>query len=158
MTDIEQDTSKQSVTSEIAYVRAMGAVDHTLRASANLGVYEFILLLLEKGEPGLPLYATLDRVKSRYSTRSGMIKRIAELRKQGLLIERRGRKQSEVLLQPSQELVDQLLPILGLKSNVDRVNYATVTLCNIPDESDEMKISTFLSADTKSGRHSAHQA
>jgi len=87
-----------------------------------------------------------------------MIKRIAELRKQGLLIERKGRKQSEVLLQPSQELVDQLLPILGLKSNVDRVNYATVTLCNIPDESDEMKISTFLSADTKSGRHSAHQA
>lgn len=158
MTDIENDPSKQSVTREIAYVRAMGAVDYTLRASANLGVYEFILLLLEKGEPGLPLYATLDRVTSRYSTRSGMIKRIAELRKQGLLIERKGRKQSEVLLQPSQELVDQLLPILGIKSNVDRVNYATVTLCNIPDESDEMKISTFLPADAKPGRQSAHQA
>lgn len=148
MTSVQNDPSKQSVIREIAYVRAMGAVDHTLRASANLGVYEFILLLLEQGEPGLPLYATLDRVKSRYSTRSGMIKRIAELRKQGLLIERKGKKQSEVLLQPSQELIDQLLPILGIKSDVQRVNYAAVTLCKVPDETNELKISTMLSGDT----------
>ncbi|MBR2573445.1 MAG: hypothetical protein IKE14_03860 [Loktanella sp.] len=158
MTSIQSDPSKQSVIREIEYVRAMGAVDHTLRASANLGVYEFILLLLEQGEPGLPLYATLDRVKSRYSTRSGMIKRIAELRKQGLLIERKGKKQSEVLLQPSQELVDQLLPILGIKSESQRVNYAAVTLCQIPDESEEMKISTILSADAKTAHQSLHRA
>jgi len=158
MTSIQNDPSKQSVIREIAYVRAMGAVDHTLRASANLGVYEFILLLLEQGEPGLPLYATLDRVKSRYSTRSGMIKRIAELRKQGLLIERKGKKQSEVLLQPSQELVDQLLPILGIKSESQRVNYAAVTLCQIPDESEEIKITTILSADAKTAHQSLHRA
>lgn len=158
MSSIQNDPSKQSVTREIAYVRAIGAVDHTLRASANLGVYEFILLLLEQGEPGLPLYATLDRVKSRYTTRSGMIKRIAELRKQGLLIERKGKKQSEVLLQPSQELVDQLLPILGIRGDAQRANHSGVTLCQIPDESKEMKISTILSADTTSSLTLSRQA
>jgi hypothetical protein len=118
----------------------------------------FILLLLEQGEPGLPLYATLDRVKSRYTTRSGMIKRIAELRKQGLLIERKGKKQSEVLLQPSQELVDQLLPILGIRGDAQRANHSGVTLCQIPDESKEMKISTILSADTTSSLTLLRQA
>jgi hypothetical protein len=112
---------------EISHVRSLGSDDPLLRASANAGVYEFILLLLSGGEQGMPLYATLDKVRSNYATRSGMIKRISELRKEGLIVARKGSKRSEVYLQPSPEITTKLLAILRRRAETNNSSYTPVS-------------------------------
>lgn len=101
------------VQDELHYIRSLGRSRATLRASANLGAYEFILLLLQAGDQGLPFYATLEQVESQFTTRSGLVKRISDLRREGLITAQPGEKKSQVLLRPSDELRDQILSLLA---------------------------------------------
>lgn len=113
---LDHATMRHHVDQELRRVRDLGRRRATLRASANLGAYEFILLLIRAGERGLPFYATLDQIESQFATRSGLVKRISDLRREGLITATVGDKRSQVLLRPSDELLADLTEILSDRS------------------------------------------
>ena len=105
---------------ELDFVRRIGTEKNLILATSNLGAFEALLMLMLHHEEGMPVYRTLEQVKSRYTSQSGIIKRFRMLRDAGLIEARPGRKGSEVYLAPSQELMESLVPILERKYQAER--------------------------------------
>lgn len=113
------DNLKFAASSEIEYLRSLGTNTDLLLATGNLGAYEALLYILTCEEDGSPVYEILSNVKSRYSSQSGILNRLRAMRQLGMLEERTGRKKSQVLLVPSEKLMQELGPILLKKYNID---------------------------------------
>lgn len=109
---IDPEILRQAANEELAYVRRLGGDDDLILASANLGAYEALLLLLSAQEAGTPVYQVVTGVQTRYASQSGVISRLRSLRERGLIEERPGRKRSQVCLVPSERLVQKLGPLL----------------------------------------------
>lgn len=109
---IDTDILRQAAIEELAYVRRLGGDDDLILASANLGAYEALLLLLSSQEGGTPVYQVVTGVQTRFASQSGVISRLRSLRERGLIEERPGRKRSQICLVPSERLVQKLGPLL----------------------------------------------
>lgn len=97
---------------ELDYVRKLGSNDNLVLASANLGAYEALLLILGSDDGAMPVYQAVTNVQSRFSSQSGIIGRIRAMRQLGLLGERPGIKKSQVCLAPTEKLLKDLGPAL----------------------------------------------
>ena len=109
---IDPEILRRAANEELAYVRRLGGDEDLILASANLGAYEALLLLLSTQEAGTPVYQVVTGVQTRYASQSGVISRLRSLRERGLIEERPGRKRSQVCLVPSERLVQKLGPVL----------------------------------------------
>ena len=103
------------LTRELEFIRSVGTRKNLLLATANQGAFEALLMLMLAREDGLPVYRTLEQIQSRYTSQSGIIKRLRMLREAGLIEARPGRKGSEVCLAPSGDIIAELLPLLDRK-------------------------------------------
>lgn len=97
---------------ELEYVRLLGQNTDLIMATANLGAYEALLLMLSGDAGGTPVYQMVTNIQTRYSSQSGVITRLRAMRQMGLLDERPGVKRSQVCLVPSERLLSSLSPIL----------------------------------------------
>lgn len=109
---IDSTSLRDSASDELEHVRRLGCDDDLILASANLGVFEALLLLLSAEEAGTPVYQVVTGVQTRFSSQSGVISRLRTLRERGLIDERPGRKRSQVCLFPSERLLKKLGPLL----------------------------------------------
>lgn len=103
---------REAASEELDYVRRLGGDDDLVVATANLGAFEALLLLLSAEEAGTPVYQVVTSVQSRFTSQSGVISRLRTLRERGLIEERPGRKRSQVCLFPSERLLQKLGPVL----------------------------------------------
>jgi hypothetical protein len=94
------------------YVRTLGQNNDLIMATANMGAYEALLLMLAGDAGGTPVYQMVTNIQTRYSSQSGVITRLRAMRQMGLLEERPGAKRSQVCLVPSYRLMDSLAPVL----------------------------------------------
>lgn len=108
----------RAISSELRYIRRLGASHDMILATSNLGAYEAVLLIAAEGPEGLLVYKAIDGVSSRYCSQSGIIKRLKLLREAGLLYERPGEKKSQVYLSASEKLIDQLRDALMERRDV----------------------------------------
>ena len=106
---------REVVNRELDFVRSVGTDRNLILATSNQGAFEALLMLMLDHEEGLPVYRTLEQVRSRYASQSGIIKRLRVLREAGLIEARPGRKGSEVYLAPSREIIESLGPLLAQK-------------------------------------------
>lgn len=116
--DLHSNALRDVVNRELDFVRRVGTDKNLILATSNLGAFEALLMLMLEHEEGLPVYRTLEQVKSRYASQSGIIKRFRVLRDAGLIEARPGRKGSEVYLAPSREIMDLLGPLLQRKYHI----------------------------------------
>ena len=72
---------------EIAYLQYLGSKRSLILAASNLGAYEAVLHILQCDDDGLPVYQALEKVQSRFCSKSGLLKRLRVLRNEGLLEE-----------------------------------------------------------------------
>lgn len=103
---------REAALRELHYVRALGQNNDLIMATANMGAYEALLLMLAGDEGGTPVYQMVTNIQTRYSSQSGVITRLRAMRQMGLLEERPGAKRSQVCLVPSDRLMDSLAPVL----------------------------------------------
>lgn len=103
---------KRAATTELEHIRKLGSNLDLVMATSNLGAYEALLMMLAEGDAGLPVYKLVTEVESRYASQSGIITRLRAMRQRGLVVERPGRKKSQVLLAASDDLIRQLGPVL----------------------------------------------
>jgi capsular polysaccharide export protein len=101
-----------AVNAELAYLRQLGANENLAFASANLGAFEALLIIIQNGEHGLPVYQAVANVRTPFSGPAGIINRLKTLRRLGLLEEKPGAKKSEVCLAPSEKLIRDICPVL----------------------------------------------
>ena len=113
--NFEAQLFNEAVNAELSYIRQLGSNDNLILASANLGAYEALLIILSGGEAGVPVYQAVTSVRSRFSSQAGIISRIRLMRQAGLLVEKPGVKKSQVCLAPSEQLLQKLEPILRNK-------------------------------------------
>lgn len=106
---------REVVNRELDFVRSVGTDRNLILATSNQGAFEALLMLMLEHEEGLPVYRTLEQVRSRYASQSGIIKRLRVLREAGLIEARPGRKGSEVYLAPSREIIESLGSLLDQK-------------------------------------------
>ncbi|WP_439140389.1 winged helix-turn-helix domain-containing protein [Roseicyclus sp.] len=111
----DDDRLREVVNRELDFVRSVGTDRNLILATSNQGAFEALLMLMLEHEEGLPVYRTLEQVRSRYASQSGIIKRLRVLREAGLIEARPGRKGSEVYLAPSREIIESLGPLLDQK-------------------------------------------
>ena len=100
---------------ELEYVRALGSQRSLMMASANLGAFETVLLIALAQDEGVPVYEAVRATKSRFCSHSGILKRLRNLRKEGIIEERSGQKKSEVHLMASKDFRRDLVRVLGEK-------------------------------------------
>ena len=103
---------KAAADAELDHVRRLGSSENLIMATANLGAYEALLIILAAGESGVPVYQAVTGVRSRFSSQAGVINRVRAMRAVGLLEERSGSKRSQVCLVPSEQLIREIAPIL----------------------------------------------
>ncbi len=99
---------EKAIASELRYIRRLGVSPETILATSNLGAYEAVLMIIAESNRGMPVYRALQGVSSRYSSQSGIIKRLKTMREAGLIYERPGEKKSQVYLCASESLVGEL--------------------------------------------------
>ncbi|WP_211096749.1 hypothetical protein, partial [Phaeovulum veldkampii] len=83
--------------------------------SANLGAFEALLIIIQNGEHGLPVYQAVANVRTPFSGPAGIINRLKTLRRLGLLDEKPGAKKSQVCLIPSEKLMRDIYPVLAAR-------------------------------------------
>lgn len=77
---------QEAVAAELAYLRQLGANENLAFASANLGAFEALLIIIQNGEHGLPVYQAVANVRTPFSGPAGIINRLKTLRSLGLLV------------------------------------------------------------------------
>ena len=102
---------------ELDYIRKLGSSRNLILASENLGAYEALLMLVNKHDEGLPVYELITSIQSRFSSQSGIIKRIRIMRDSGLIEDHPGPKRSQVYLRPSNVILRELGEIIARKHN-----------------------------------------
>jgi hypothetical protein len=108
---------QEAVNAELAYIRQLGANENIAFASSNLSAYEALLIIIQNGEHGLPVYQAVANVRTPFSGPAGIINRLKTLRSLGLLEEKTGAKKSQVCLVPSERLLRDIYPILAARHN-----------------------------------------
>ncbi len=103
------------VDAELAYVRLLGANGNLAFASSNLSAYEALLVIVNSGEKGIPVYQAVASVRTPFSGQAGVINRLRAMRSLGLLEEQKGSKKSQVCLVPSEQLLQDLHSVLSLR-------------------------------------------
>jgi hypothetical protein len=103
---------QQAVNAELAYLRQLGANENLAFASSNLGAFEALLVIIQNGEHGLPVYKAVANVRTPFSGPAGIINRLKTMRSLGLLEEKAGAKKSQVCLIPSEKLMRDICPVL----------------------------------------------
>jgi hypothetical protein len=106
---------QEAVAAELAYLRQLGANENLAFASANLGAFEALLIIIQNGEHGLPVYQAVANVRTPFSGPAGIINRLKTLRSLGLLEEVSGAKKSQVCLVPSEKLMRDIYPVLAAR-------------------------------------------
>jgi len=101
--------------SELAHIRRLGANSDVAFACRNLGAYEALLVIMQSGEGGLPVYQAIESVQTPFSGAAGVINRLKAMRELGLLQERSGQKKSQVCLVPSQKLLGHFYSVLAAR-------------------------------------------
>ena len=104
---------KVSVEKELECVRRLGTDPTLIRVASNMGVYEAVLLIVLAGPGGISITKTVDAVSSKFSSRSGILKRLKMLRDAGLIVTVNGKKRSQVNLVASEALLKSLGHALG---------------------------------------------
>ncbi len=104
---------QEAVKEELAYLRQLGANENLAFACSNLGAYEALLIIIENGECGIPVYQAVANVRTTFSGPAGIINRLKALRSLGLLEEKEGAKKSQVCLAPSTQLLRDFYPVLS---------------------------------------------
>jgi hypothetical protein len=102
----------QAADAEINYVRGLGSTSNLLLASGNLGAFEALLYTIKSGQSGVPVYEVVHNVKTRYCGQSGILLRLKAMRDVGIFEERPGKKRSQVCLAASEQILDELAPLL----------------------------------------------
>lgn len=97
---------------ELNYVRSLGSSRNLLLASRNLGAYEALLYIISNGDAGVPVYEVTKSVKTAFCSQSGILLRLKAMRESGILKELPGTKKSQVCLAPSQNFLNEIIPIL----------------------------------------------
>lgn len=103
---------QQAVNAELAYLKQLGANENLAFASSNLGAFEALLIIIQSGEHGLPVYQAVANVRTPFSGPAGIINRLKTMRRLGLLDEKPGAKKSQVCLVPSEKLMRDIYPVL----------------------------------------------
>jgi hypothetical protein len=103
-----KDQIKAGAEIELEYIRKLGSSRNLILASENLGAYEALLMLVNKFDEGLPVYELITSIQSRFSSLSGIIKRIRIMRDSGLIEDHPGPKRSQVYLRPSNVILKEL--------------------------------------------------
>ena len=112
---IEPHVLRAAVRAEIHHIRKLGSNKDLILASSNLGAYEALLIILGVEEDGIPVYEAISTVQSGFSTQACLINRIGLMRKAGLIMDKPGKKKSQVCLVPSEKLLQELGSILAAR-------------------------------------------
>jgi hypothetical protein len=84
----------QAIALELEYLRALNSNKGLKELGTNLGVLEAVLIIMQAGEEGVPVYKVLESVQSSFASESAIIKRLRLLREAGLIDEGEARKRS----------------------------------------------------------------
>jgi hypothetical protein len=106
---------QDAVNAELAHLRRLGANENLAFASSNLGAYEALLIIIQNGEHGIPVYQAVASVRTPFSGPAGVINRLKAMRSLGLLEEKIGLKKSQVCLVPSDKLLEDFFPVLSAR-------------------------------------------
>lgn len=112
LTRIGSDAYKDMVLAEIDFVKALGSKNSLILASSNLGAFEVVLRLMQHREEGLPVYQAVKDVQSKFSSQSGILKRLNLMREAGLIESQPGKKASQVNLFLSEAFLADLAPVI----------------------------------------------
>lgn len=107
--------NEEAVAAELTHIRRLGGNENLVLAASNLGAYEALLLILQNGELGTPVYQAVANVRTPFSGPAGIINRLKALRRLGLLEEKVGAKRSQVCLAPSERLLRDIYPVLSAR-------------------------------------------
>lgn len=110
----------QAARVELDYIRRLGTNRDLVAATGNVGAYEALLILLSSDDFSMPVYKLLGTVQTQYSGHAGILGRLKIMRQLGLIDEIEGIKRSQVCLQPSAQLIEQIGPILVEKFENDQ--------------------------------------
>jgi hypothetical protein len=106
---------QEAVNAELAYLRPLGANENLAFASSKLGALEAILIIIQSGDAGLPVYQAVANTRTPFSGPAGKINRLRAMRSLGLLEEKSGAKKSQVCLVPSEKLMRDLYPVIAAR-------------------------------------------
>jgi hypothetical protein len=90
---------------ELTHIRQLGANQNLTFAASNLSAYEALLLIMQSGDKGIPVYEAIAGVRTHFSGKAGILNRLNAMRSMGLIEEKLGRKKSQVCLAPSDRLI-----------------------------------------------------
>ncbi len=103
---------EEALGAELAHIRQLGANENLAFSSYNLSAYEALLLIIQSGERGLPVYQAVANVRTPFSGPAGVINRLKTMRELGILEERPGKKKSQICLVPSKKFLQDLNSVL----------------------------------------------
>lgn len=106
-------SAEDCIDAELAHIRRLGANENLAFASSNLSAYEALLIILQNGERGIPVYEAVANVRTPFSGPAGVINRLKAMRELGLLEERPGIKKSQVCLVASKAVLRDIQSVLS---------------------------------------------
>ena len=113
--ELEKQLLQEAVNSELSYIRQLSSNGNLAFTSSNLGAFEALLIIIQNGEQGLPVYQAVANVQTQFSGPAGILNRLKAMRELGLLEEKSGAKKSQVCLVSSEKLLHDLYPVFAAR-------------------------------------------